>query len=448
LLFGKNELLNMEIIDANGPVRVVTELDGQPTVMVTGEIDLSTRPAPPQVGENEQLRSLQVLTDTSLGRLDIETLLVELLDRVRDVLQADTAAILLLEPGSGELVARAARGIEEEVFQDVRVPLRTGFAGRIAAEKRPVLLDRVDETTVVNPILWENGVRSMLGVPLLVGQRVVGVLHVGRLGPDQFTARDAELLEVVAERVAFAAQTRLLEAERTASRLLERALLPRRLPSCPDLEFAVRYASAEGREVGGDWYDLFVLPSGELWVIAGDVAGHGLPAAVVMGRIRSTMRAYALEDRPCEKVLTLTNRKVLHFEFAETATVLCATSLPPYDEFRMCSAGHPPPIVVAPGQPSAPVVVKPTPPLGVRHDLTPACTVIPFSPGSLLVLYTDGLVERRDEAIDVGIQRLCAAIPLSHPQVVCSQVMRLLVGGTPPVDDVALVAVRRDARGH
>jgi serine phosphatase RsbU (regulator of sigma subunit) len=396
------------------------------------------------VGEEDRLRSVQILTDTALARLDVEALLVELLDRVRDVLQADTAAVFLLESGSQELVARAARGVEDEVYQGVRIPLREGFAGRIAAERRPVVLDQVDETTVSNPILWEKGIRMMLGVPLLVGESLIGVLHVGRLGERAFTAADAELLELVAERVAAATQTRLLEVERSASRLLERALLPRALPNCAGLEFAVRYVSAEGRDVGGDWYDVFMLPSGQLWVMVGDVAGHGLPAAVVMGRLRSTMRAYALLDRPCEEVVALTNQKLLHFEFGETATVLCATSMPPYDEFRICSAGHPPPIVALPDQPSRPLEVVPSPPLGFQNELQPASTVVPFGPGSLLVLYTDGLIERRHESLDVGIQRLSEAIPHDHPQLVCRQVMRLLVGGSPPHDDVALVAIRRD----
>jgi serine phosphatase RsbU (regulator of sigma subunit) len=201
--------------------------------------------------------------------------------------------------------------------------------------------------------------------------------------------------------------------------------------------------SAEGRDVGGDWYDLFTLPSGELWVIVGDVAGHGLPAAVVMGRIRSTMRSYSLMGRPCEEVLAMTNRKLLHFEVGETATVLCATASPPYHEFRICSAGHPPPIIASPSQPNRPVDFVPSPPLGFRDDLQPACAVAPFPPGSMLVLYTDGLIERRHEGIDVGIQRLCESIPHDHPHVACRQIMHSLVGSNPPIDDVALVAVRR-----
>jgi phosphoserine phosphatase RsbU/P len=248
----------------------------------------------------------------------------------------------------------------------------------------------------------------------------------------------------VAERVAFASQTRLLEVERSASRLLERALLPRVIPTCAGLEFGVRYVSAEGRDVGGDWYDLFVLPSGQLWVVVGDVAGHGLEAAVVMGRLRSTMRSYALLNRPCEEVVALTNQKLSHFEFGETATVLCATSMPPYDAFRICSAGHPPPIVARPGQPNRPLDVVPCPPLGCLHELHPIPTVEPLYPGSLLVLYTDGLIERRDESLDVGIQRLSDAIPHDHPQIVCREVMRRLVGGSPPTDDVALVAIRHE----
>ena len=169
-----------------------------------------------------------------------------------------------------------------------------GFAGRIAAGAGLLRVDRVDDTTVANPILWEKGIRTMLEMPLLRRRHLIGVLHVGRLRQRPFTAADTELLALVAERVAFATQTRLLEVERAAARLLERGLLPARLPSCPGLEVAARYATAEGSDAGGDWYDLFVLPSGELWLTVGDVAGHGLPAALVMGRVRSTVRSSAL----------------------------------------------------------------------------------------------------------------------------------------------------------
>jgi phosphoserine phosphatase RsbU/P len=396
---------------------------------------------------DEHLRNIQAVTDTALGRLDIEDLLIELLDRVQGLLNADTAAVLLLEEGTQELVARAARGLEEEVYQGVRVPLRMGFAGRIAAERRPVVLDRVDETTVANPILWEKGIKSMLGVPLLAAGRVIGVLHVGTLQARRFTTEEAELLELAADRVAFATQARLLEIERAAARLLERSLLPPSLPACPGLQFAVRYVSAEGRGVGGDWYDLFRLPSDDLWVVTGDVAGHGLRAAVVMGRLRSTLRAYALHADSPEEAFRLTDRKLQHFEIGEMATVLCATSSPPFDEFRICSAGHPPPILQWPGHPARPLDILPDPPLGAPTRKRRSCEVVPFPPGSLLLLYTDGLIERRHEPLDFGLERLCAAIPDGgDANTVCRQVMLRLVGNTVPDDDIAVVAIRRRAQ--
>ena len=231
----------------------------------------------------DQLTNFRAVTDSKLGRLDVEDLLIELLERVRGILDADTAAVLLLDEETDDLVARAACGIEEEVRQGVRVPVGVGFAGRIARSKEPVLLNRVDSTTVANPILWEKGIRTMLGVPLLVGEELIGVLHVGRLEDRPFNETDVELLLVVAERLAGAIHSRQMAVEQAAAVLLERSLLPSRLPECPGLEFATRYLTPE-EPVGGDWYDVFTVPPGDLWIVTGDVAGHGLHAAVVMGR--------------------------------------------------------------------------------------------------------------------------------------------------------------------
>ena len=146
-----------------------------------------------------RLAQLHALTDSTLTQLDVDELLAELLARVRDILDVDTAAVLLLDEQGDALVARAACGIEDEVRQGVRVPIGTGFAGRIAATKEAVRLDRVDSTTVSNPILWEKGIKVMLGVPLISGD-LVGVLHVGRLQTRRFNDRDVELLQIVAER--------------------------------------------------------------------------------------------------------------------------------------------------------------------------------------------------------------------------------------------------------
>jgi signal transduction protein with GAF and PtsI domain len=131
----------------------------------------------------EQLRRLLRVADVALAHLSPEDLLDELLVRVREILDADTAAVLLLNKETSELVATAAKGLEEEVEQGVRIPLGKGFAGRVAAERKPVVIGRVDHRNVLNPILREKGVSSLIGVPLLVRGEVLGVLHVGTLAP-------------------------------------------------------------------------------------------------------------------------------------------------------------------------------------------------------------------------------------------------------------------------
>ena len=383
-------------------------------------------------GGSDQLRNLLAVTDTALTRLDVEDLLSELLDRIRLVLDADTAAVLLRDGGSDELVARAACGLEEEVRQGVRVPVGTGFAGRIAKRKSPVVLDRVDSTTVANPILWEKGIRKMLGVPLLNGEDLIGVLHVGRFDDRPFTGNDAELLQVAAERVAGATHARQLAIESAAAALLERSLQPSRLPRLPGVQLSARYVPAESRLVGGDWYDAFTVPSGQLWLIVGDVAGHGLNAAVVMGRVKSALRAYALECESPQDALQRTDRKVLHFEIGTMITVICVVSAPPYDRFDICSAGHPPPVLAVPGQDAEFIDIPPAPPLGVIPDVARTATSVDVSDGATLLLYTDGLIEDPSQPIDDGLRKLRSAVRADDPAIVCQRVMHHLIGNRPP----------------
>ena len=173
----------------------------------------------------DRLRAIQSITDAALSRLDDHDLLVELIDRTRDALQADTAAVLLLDFSSGQLIATAAAGLEEEVRQGVRIPVGRGFAGRIAVEQRPVILDHVDHSTVLNPILWSKGIKSMVGVPMLGGGQVIGVLHVGSLTRRQFTSHDVELLQLAADRAAAAVQSITAQADRVAVAALQRSLV-------------------------------------------------------------------------------------------------------------------------------------------------------------------------------------------------------------------------------
>ena len=160
----------------------------------------------------QRVENVQAVTDAALVHLEVDELLAVLLPRIRDILRADTCAVLLLDEESNEFVARAALGIEEEVEQGVRVPLGAGFAGKVAAEGRPRVIE-VDEYPVWNPILRQKGIKSMLGVPLIVAGQSLGVLHVGSLTLRVFTRDEIELFELVSQRVAIAIERARLHEE-------------------------------------------------------------------------------------------------------------------------------------------------------------------------------------------------------------------------------------------
>jgi phosphoserine phosphatase RsbU/P len=403
---------------------------------VTAQAD----PAPVE----DRLRAIQSITDAALSRLDDQQLLAELLERTRDALQADTAAVLLLDYSSGQLIATAAAGLEEEVNQGVRIPVGRGFAGRIAAERRPVILDRVDHTTVLNPILWAKGIQSMIGVPMVAGGKVIGVLHVGSLTPREFAGHEIELLQLAADRAAAAVQSLTAQADRLAAAALQRSLVPTALPAVPGAELAARYIPGSGG-VGGDWYDVFTLPTGELCVVIGDVAGSGLAAAVIMGRMRSALRAYALETRDPAEVLDRLDRKMQHFEPDVMATVLYAVIEPGLSRMHACLAGHFPPVIAYPGQPAELASVPAGMIIGIADPVRRPVTTVPIPPGTLLCFYTDGLIERPGEIIDEGLARLCQAVTAQSPDTACAVVMQELVGSGPARDDIALLMARRRA---
>jgi sigma-B regulation protein RsbU (phosphoserine phosphatase) len=250
----------------------------------------------------------------------------------------------------------------------------------------------VDNSIVVNPLLAQRGVRSLLGVPLVVGGDLLGVLHVGSFTTRRFSMEETEFLRLAAERAALAAHSLRTGSDRAAARELQRSLVPA-LPAVADIEMAACY-SAGTAIVGGDWYDVFTLSSGELGVVMGDVAGQGLPAAVVMGRMRSALRAYALESDDPAEVLDKLDRKMQHFESGAMATVLYAVCHPELKWARIASAGHWPPVLAAPEGDTALLDIPPGIMIGVDPCLGRQATRVEIPPGAVLCLYTDGLIER------------------------------------------------------
>jgi signal transduction histidine kinase/transcriptional regulator with GAF, ATPase, and Fis domain len=203
-----------------------------------------------------RLRDLEVISEAALTHLDLDRLLENLLDGIRKVMRTDTAVALLLDDRGEELIASWARGgLEAEVEAGVRIPVGQGFAGRVAADRLPVFIPDVQKAELVNPLLVKRGLKSLLGVPLLVEGRLLGVLHVGSVKPRVFDVDDARTLQLLADRVALAIeQSRLYESERAASRRLEfLAEASELLGSTLESEIAMQRLSRLAVPYLGDW---------------------------------------------------------------------------------------------------------------------------------------------------------------------------------------------------
>jgi len=181
--------------------------------------------------------------------------------------------------------------------------------------------------------------------------------------------------------------------------------------------------------------------------VIGDVTGSGLPAAVIMGRLRSALRAYALESDDPATVLAKLDRKMQHFEPGALATVAYVVIDPGLGRMRICSAGHYPPVIASPGQAAKLADIPPGLLIGAVPEPERHVATIGISPGTLVCLYTDGLIERRGHTIDDGLARLCQVVTAEPPHKACATVMAELVGSEPANDDIALLIFRRALAG-
>ena len=395
----------------------------------------------------EQLGRMESIAQVAFNHLSVDDEVLErLLARVCDVLLTDTAAVFEMDDEEQTLVTRAAQGFEEEVERGVRVPVGRGFAGVVAETRRTIRSSDVTEFDLVSPLLRER-IASLLGVPLVVDDRVLGVLHVGSFEPREWSDEDAALLELAAERLAVAIDhSRLYAREHAVAATLQRSLLPEQLPDVPGAELASRYVpGAPNTEVGGDWYDVIALPGGRVGLAMGDVVSRGVRAASVMGQLRNALRAYAIDGRPPAAVLERLHAVLRSLERREMATLAYMVLDPVALSYTLASAGHPPPLVIGPDHSVTLIEEGRGPPLGAVAEVLYRETSGTLEPGSTLLLYTDGLVERRDMWIDEGIEKLAAeavAAAGAAPDELVSRLLGALVPEGGGQDDVAVLAVQ------
>ncbi len=273
-----------------------------------------------------------------------------------------------------------------------------------------------------------------------------GHLIVRRWGPFDAEHSRVELDDAASSAAAAIDATRVRDMERTLAVRLQRTLLALDVTT-PGIVVAARYRAAdEPLRVGGDWYDAIALPNGRVGVVAGDVVGHGVAAAVVMAQLRSALASAALQaTTPCAALATL-DRFVTRTPGAACSTVAYAVVDPTRCVVEYCLAGHPPPLLIEPDG-SARLLDDGRRILLLTHQPSVAAesATAEFVHGSTLILYTDGLVERRDEPLDDGFNRLVraatfhAALPTG---ALCDALVQTLAGDRDRTDDIAIVALR------
>ena len=369
----------------------------------------------------ELVGGMQALVDAALAQRSLDGILRDLVAQVRGVLDAGEATIYLSDDSARLTVGASTPGGHAGGEE---------FASRVA-ESREAILAQKD---------------SLIGVPLLAEGVVTGVLVAGAEPPREFSGEDLTLLRLAAERVGLAiAHARVYEREHRIAETLQRSLLPAGLPDLPGLEVAARYLPAASEaEVGGDWYDVIPIAGGAVGLVMGDVAGKGLAGASMVGRLRSALRAYALEGHDAGRVVERLNRLLwTEAEESQMATMLYVIVDPAASTVRWVNAGHPPPLLIAQGdarflQGDASV------PLGVLPFPTYEEVVAPMDPGQALLLYTDGLVERPGEHLDDGLRELAARATEApeDPEAMLDHLLATLVPPAGAADDVALLILR------
>jgi putative methionine-R-sulfoxide reductase with GAF domain len=387
--------------------------------------------------------------------LESEALLRGALAQVRARLGVDVVTVLRLDPASQHLVTVLTEGAKPVTAVHHRVPVGVGLAGRIAMQGLPVALEDVGDDDLVNPAFTALAVRSVLGVPVFHEGRLTGVLKVGSVERTSFSTEAVADALLLAGEVSDALEAFYAATELAAAAALQRSLVPSSLPRIDGLDLSGRYIPGEGG-VSGDWYDVFELPGDRVGMVMGDVAGHGLQASVVMGRLRSALRAYALEyDDPAE-VLKHLDAKIVHFEPGAMATAIYAVTQPPFTHLHLSTAGHFLPIRVPADGAAHQLDADAGLPLGVDPGLPRGSEVVELAERESLVMFTDGLVERRTfstalsaevfASIDTALETLTRLLRPADADTLAARALDSMLTIEPPGDDVAVLVVRRAGR--
>jgi serine phosphatase RsbU (regulator of sigma subunit)/DNA-binding response OmpR family regulator/anti-sigma regulatory factor (Ser/Thr protein kinase) len=394
------------------------------------------------------VRTLQTLSDAAMTYLDLDELANALTQRSAELLGADAAALLLRDDKVPGLHVRARAGGTPLEIADDRVRVGEELLGEVAASLGGAILTaaNLDEEDRIAAGLGDE-LGSLLIAPLFSAGELMGLLLLAARDEDHFDHGDLELLTLAAERMALAVDHAQRYADgRLLVETLQRSLLPERLPMHPRMQVAARYMPAGlAPQVGGDWYDAVQLDGNRTAVMIGDVVGHGIRAAITMSELRNALRAFAIEGHSPEEALRQLDRVVDATRGpGMVATVLFVVIDAAAGTVTLARAGHPPPALRAVDGSVRFLETKRTLPLGVDPEDEPSQAVYPIKPGETLLLFTDGLVERRGEAITDSFDRLLDALAGAPAEVdaLCEHVLSRTASEHGRDDDVAVLAVQ------
>lgn len=443
---------------------LIPDEDGRPLHVIAQVTDLTERRAAERERDRRQLEEtarreaeavtttlskLQAVTDVALAHLGFDELVQALLPRIAETLGADAAGIILLDTDAATrntVAAGAALMPGGRIERGDRIPMPpepTRLAGIESIEG----IGTVEDADTIHPLLREAGVESLAAAPLVLDHGTKGALQIGSTRRRAFASDELSLLGLLADRTSLAVRhARRYEHERGVVETLQRSLLPPSLPLVPGFTMAARYLPAEAdSRVGGDWYDVVALEGGRVAVAIGDVSGHGIRAASMMGQLRNALRAYAFDGYAPAVAAGRLDRLVRQLETGWYATLAYAVIEMEGDTITLANAGHPAPVVVTPDGEARFLDERGGSPLGTaRSPESFTETSYPLPPGSLLFFYTDGLVERRGTPLLESLTALCEVVAAGpkEPEALCEHVREALLGEGLPRDDVAFIAVR------
>jgi hypothetical protein len=452
-------VLDRERMD--GTALVAREPVGRSHVVAAGAVTAATggfrRTVAGLRAEAAVIDALQSVGRQLTAQLDIDTLVQEATDAATTAVGAAFGAFFynLVNQFGESYTLYTLSGVPREAFSRFPMPRNTEvfaptFDGKGTLRSPDITADRRFGRNAPYHGMPEGHlpVRSYLAVSVISPSNgdVLGGFFFGHPEPDRFTGRHEYLAEGIAGYSAIALDNaRLYERERNLTRELSRSMLPD-APRVPGLDLVTRYLpAATGPNIGGDWFDVIPLGSGATAFVIGDVVGHGVPAATIMGQVRTAVRSYAVLGLGPAEVLG--HVAALLDGFTEPTFVTCFLAVHSGEELVYANAGHLPALLLRADGTIEQLGEAAARPLGVGSAF-PECTTA-FPRGDGLLLYTDGLVESRSRDLTQGMEWLLAAVaelPRPLGPADCDALVATLTGGDHD-DDIALVSVHHRGEG-